>query len=246
MTKTYVQELEADIEMTKEIVNSYKVDIIASVKDIFNRYLANDTDAMITKTDLRLGISNAIELVCEIGFWNDQENRIDFGSDVMLDFTLRDGLRINHGIMGYASKKDIYQMKRYNLFGYFYKNYDMMETELTQVVNNANAWQEASISILEKETKIKDYLEAEAEEYRKTLNAQLAVGDLYKHATGILARHRIWNYSYNYDADVFEVVKLTPKYVTLKALLEGVTELHIKRDTLVRAVAESKVVKIGK
>ena len=63
----------------------------------------------------------------KIGFRNEEENRLDFGSTFDIYYSLENGLEFNHGMIGTFNSKNKYQLLRMRLMGHLYDNLNTIE-----------------------------------------------------------------------------------------------------------------------
>lgn len=247
MTHTYIESLQADIEMTKEIIKSQSIDLIAEMRGIIEKHIVIPADAMIVKNDIRLGFANELVMSCEIGFWNDKDNRIDFGSECFIEFTQINGLRINYGIMGYIGKENIYQMKRLNLFGLFYNKYDTIESDLKTLCIKAQNWYETSVQLKEKEAELKEEFDKIIATHMEEISNSLAVDQRLQYVSSekIAPSNRVLGSKFFRDGDQWEITKLTKTYVWCKNITFNTSEEKIKRESLIEAIAKNYIEVVG-
>lgn len=226
----------ANLEMLKEVIKNTKKPIIAEIERIINYYLAAPCGAQITHNRIEINCWDEPEIRVGIGFWNNEEGRIDFASDVDIEFNLKYGLRINHGCTGYAGEEHPYLMKRFKLLGLFAQYYNSIKYEFEHLF--LNEWLNAEKEFLE----TRMAMEQEEREIRdaalKVINDSLEVGQKYIHAANnIPPLYRAWNYM-----NEVTIMKLTPKYVHISGLFNSnYMESKIKRDVLVNRIFEGKV-----
>ena len=81
--------VQANIDMTKELLKTEKNRLIAKLEDIVNKFIVNPHRAMITQRDIRIGLWSETEIHFNIGFYNEAEKRVDFASDggISYDFS---------------------------------------------------------------------------------------------------------------------------------------------------------------
>lgn len=130
--KTKLTALNAEHEMLQADY-AVKYDAFMGALDkIINKWFVAPYEAKCTRRWIRTShIEGELELCFELGFFNVEENRIDFGSDFWMDYsTQRNELRVNYGTCGYHSKTDVYQTKRVKLLAFIWDHIDEIETEL--------------------------------------------------------------------------------------------------------------------
>ena len=146
----------------------------------------------------------------EIGFYNTDENRINFGSDLWIDYSSeKNELRINHGTCGYYSKADIYQVRRAKLLAYVWEHISEIESELKifaesiapTITNyeNKRIQLESEIHTIERTVELAE---------RNQIDESLVPGTRLAYVDNVnLARH------YILFGGSIRVIKRTPKYV---------------------------------
>ena len=101
--------VQANIDMTKELLKTEKNRLIAKLEDIVNKFIVNPHGAMITQRDIRIGLWSETEIHFNIGFYNEAEKRVDFASDAWFEYnTKKNELLVNYGTIGNYTKSNIY------------------------------------------------------------------------------------------------------------------------------------------
>ena len=131
--ETRLVALNAELEMLKEGYAVKYNQFMSKLDEIINKWFVTPYDATCTRRWLRTThFEGEIEVCFEIGFYNTEENRIDFGSDFWLDYSSKKNeLRVNYGTCGYHSKADVYQTKRIKLLAHVWDHIDEIESELS-------------------------------------------------------------------------------------------------------------------
>lgn len=164
----------------------------------------------------------------EVGFFNLSEDRIDFGSDMYFTYdSFKKSLEVNYGTCGAYSKTDEYQVKRVKTIAHVWDHISEIESELDNyateitpvVLNNYDKLNEIdrAISSIEHEIQTQKKTEiAESIQVGKVLfyNEQVSLRASQKHFSGRC-----------------EIVKVTPKFVTLRDNYNR--ETRIKKEYLV-------------
>lgn len=149
----------------------------------------------------------------EIGFHNVTEDRIDFGSDMYFTYdSFKQSLEANYGTCGAYSRKDEYQVKRVKTLAYVWDHVIDIEAELNKYAA------EITPVVLDNYDKIYDIdkkilsIEHEINSQKKTAIAEsIQVGKViyYNEQISLRAVQKLFS-------GRCEVVKVTPKFVTLR------------------------------
>lgn len=212
--------LEAQLEMNNELIKSEYNTLIAKVEDVIKKFITEPYGAVISRRQLRAGIRDAIGIMFEVGFRNEAENRIDFGSDVWFEYnTKQNELTVNYGTIGNYTKSDIYQVKRVNLVAGVFANIDEIEAALEEVAEIANSSNYRAY--LEEEYRI----ESEISQVKKAIKAQqlkeieysLKEGDTLKYSNSVRWRDQL----FNTEAGAWTIHRICEKTIKVKHPLYG-------------------------
>ena len=113
--KTKLIALNAELELIKEEYSVIYDKLISDLDKIINKYFIEPFDAKCIRRWFRedFHLNRGVYINFEIGFYNAEENRVDFGSDIWFEYCTAEGqLKVNYGTCGSYSKADIYQVKR--------------------------------------------------------------------------------------------------------------------------------------
>ena len=215
---TILDGLKAGLDLQKELVNNLNKAHVAKLTQFVNNVFCLPTEAMICRNvDLSEGLHHDFEIRFDLGFWNDAEQRVDFGSDVTFEYTIQFGLRINHGCMGYFNKENIYQFKRIKLLNHVVTCIGGIEDYFHTYMSD----------------KIDDYKQALADYYkllaevhteenkikakqRTSFENRLTVGTQLKYKETVNTGVKLFYSFVNREKDVWYITKITPKkyYIT--------------------------------
>lgn len=233
----------------EELMNAERLKVQEQFVSRVKLFLKED-DAVIRcpkfDTDYR-----GIEFRCEVAFQLPNSDRTDFGSDFY--FYFEDGtIKINSGTIGSYSLENTYQLKRnkviYELtcvFGGQLKQL-LSEIDVSEYKKLTSAYYEAS----SEHASAKKELRA-AEE--KKIDSELWCGNKFIYTEKASRYNRLseasrWS---NWNQDIFEIVKVTPKFIELEiknVSIEGTCRTYsdkIRKEKLVNAVLEGIVKKVA-
>ena len=178
--ETKIMALKAEIELHKKHISEIIRQISDELSRTINTVMLKDSGAQIIREVLVRPYSD--EIYFEIGFYNPDEERIDFGSDMSFYYNIKNHkLSCNYGTIGSYTSDDVYQVKRVMLLASIWSNINEIEAALAEACSNIvkldepqNALNECEMELSSCERKIK---EAEIEKIR----ADLSVGDRFEY-----------------------------------------------------------------
>lgn len=212
--------LEAQLEMNNELIKSEYQILIAQVEDIIKKFITDPYGAVISRRQLGRGLWDEIEIMFEVGFHNNAENRIDFGSDVWFRYSTKENeLAVNYGTIGNYTKSNIYQVKRVNLVAGVFAHINEIEAALANVAEIANSGNYRAY--IEEEYKI----ESEISQIKKTIKAQqlkeieysLKEGDTIKYSNSVHLRDQL----FNTNSGAWTIHRICEKTIKVKSPLYG-------------------------
>ena len=235
---TEISALEAQLEMANEIAKVEYDALIADLDVIVNKYFVTPHNSVCTRRWMDSGFDDSAHIDFEIGFKNELENRIDFGSDMWFEFdSKRNELRVNHGTCGYFSKSDIYQVRRVELISYVFNHILEIEQELRALCARA-------AEILNKNDNIKWDIEREITRIKKQekdnelsvieSNIKLYTQLSYAETCEKRFNHRLFN-------EPVTVTHITPKYITVNGLTTG-RVMRLKKADLLEEIYRKNVI----
>ena len=206
--------VQANIDVTKELLNTEKNRIIAKLEDIVNKFIVNPHGAMITQRDIRMGLWNETEIHFNIGFYNESEKRVDFASDVWFEYnTKKNELLVNYGTIGNYTKSNIYQVKRVKMVADIFEKIHEIEAHLGMLAAEADAgqWRTLTSQLYEYEEQMSQLKQQQRAQQIAEAEYEIKEGDLVY-----------------YDSDVRIGNKLFPANESLKATIIRICEKTVK------------------
>ena len=237
-TSTNISAELANLDMLREVIKTTKKPLIEEIELIVGKYLCVPSGAQITRTTLEINIWDQPEIHVQIGFWNEEEQRIDFSSDVDIEYNEKYGLRLNHGCIGYVGENNPYHMKRFKLFGAFAQNYGMIKAEFCHLL--LNDWLAAERDYMNTICEMEQQAKAQKDAAIQDINNALEIGQEYTHAPNTPSHSKVWNVTFY--GDIYRITKMTPKYVHLVNSENEKNEVKVKRDLFVNRIYEGRVV----
>lgn len=206
--------VQANIDMTKELLKTEKNRLIEKLEDIVNKFIVNPHGAMITQRDIRIGLWSETEIHFNIGFYNEAEKRVDFASDAWFEYnTKKNELLVNYGTIGNYTKSNIYQVKRVKMVADIFEKIHEIEAHLGMLVAEADAGQWRTLT-----SQLYEYEEQLSQLKKKQRAQQLAEAE-YELKEGDVVY---------YNSDVRIGNKLFPASSTFKATVKRICEKTIK------------------
>ena len=223
--------LEAELDLLTETNRINSDRLILMLDEILHTYFTDIVDAVILRRWFNHGSwKKSVQIYFEIGFKNEQENCIDFGSDTSFAYDFEKGeLEVNYGTCGCFTKKDQFQFKRAKLISNVYDNVDLIEDELKQLSQEAcNAFYDTDVKIAEVEHNISKIEHETVRLKKKSIEESICVGDhlSYSSTTKCRTSCRLFNTR-------VQVLKITPKYVVTT---DGYNNKRFRKDEVVNHI----------
>ena len=230
------------LDALKEVRKVEKLTLLGKLESVLYNKLVVPCCANLIRADIRMGWRGNPEIIFHIGFWNAEENKIDFASDV--DFYFGDEykhLTINHGCSGYYDITNFYLVKRARMLNYVFDHYTEIEDALTEVLNSEvakkyfDAERQMDELIYEKsviEKKLSD-------ETNKAVEESIIVDAVMCYTDDTPMRDRIIDGDKTTNVHNWTVVKVTPKFVTLT---NGFYESKVRKDQIVKEIIKGKLI----
>ena len=243
---TKLIELETNADMLKAVVRTERVRILDDLKDALTMYVTTPCGATICNCNFRQeytrGDGKVVEVTCELGFFNPEENRIDFGSDVYMYYNITDGISVNYGTMGtYSLKNSEYQVKRVRLINYLIDHQEEIETALHMVCETTTDYFTHETQLWEIERDIatvkRDMVKAE----RDCIEQSLCVGDCLEYGEDVSYRNREWRDLSWQTSTKWVITKMTPKFVFIQNKEDNLTE-KIRKEQIVSGIFQKFIV----
>lgn len=241
---TKLQELHANLDMVKEIIKTHKEAALAKLDEVITKYFLILPEARVTRRDVRPDMWHGIEFVFDIGFWNEAEERIDFGSDFWGSYEQYKNhkLGINYGTCGTFHHDDIYQIKRLQLLGQVANTWDTINEELDKVAESCKPYLEALDEMYKIEAEINSIKKEIVAARRAEVEKSLAIGVSLIYNEDIPTRERLFG---THD-EPYYITKMTPKFVYLGLSPDTVPDMcyKVKKESLVSSLANNKINRI--
>lgn len=229
------------IDTLKEVRKVEKTTLLGKLESVLYDKIVVPCCANLIKADIRMGWRGNPEIIFHIGFWNAEENRIDFASDV--DFYFGDEykhLTINHGCSGYYDITNFYLVKRARMLNYVFDHYTEIEDALSEIIESESK----KFFEIEKQINNLSYekgcIEGKlAEESRKAIENNITIGTVMEYRNAVPLRDRIIDLDKTTNIHTWTVGKVTPKFVTLTHIYQG--DCRIKKEALVKEIIKGKI-----
>lgn len=212
--------LEAQLEMNNELINSEYHSLITKVEDIIKKFITEPHGAIISRRLLRIGFRDTIEIVFEVGFHNEAENGLDFGSDVFFEYnTEKNELAVQCGTIGNYTKSNIYQIKRVNLIAGVFAHINEIEAAFAEVAEiadsgNYRTYIEEEYKI---ESEIRQIKKAIKDQQLKEIAYSLKEGDTLKHIDTIRRKQQIFDTTNG----AWTIYRICEKTIKIKSPISG-------------------------
>lgn len=126
-------ELQAKLDLIETAIKNKYNQLMTPIHDVIAS-IANKHGAVVCGASFRVGFWDEIEIQFSLGFHNDEEDRVDFGSDMSFYYSSRTHeLSVNYGTIGSWSKSNIYQIKRVALVADVFANIEYYEEKFESV-----------------------------------------------------------------------------------------------------------------
>lgn len=131
-----INELTAKVEDCKAIERNFIRTIEIRCKKVIEDTILEGTAAKFSRNlFVRDNYNGTCEVIFELGFFNEQAGRIDFGSDVWCHYE-NGKLKLNYGTMGSYSYDEVFQVMRVMLVAKIWRNIVEIEDALANAVAN--------------------------------------------------------------------------------------------------------------
>ena len=205
--------LEAELEILKEAQRVSYDKQVQRLDSILNKWFVEKYEnARCLRRWFRQDYFDGMIVCAEIGFYNVNEDRIDFASDFSIDFSTDKGeLRINHGCCGYFSKKEVYQFRRAKIISDIFENIKEIESDLNEFCADVSpefiTFENDVYDLEHKISKIKSDMVAKEKD---NIDKQLVVGSSLYYAAD--SNIRVCDKMFGGKPTI---IKVTPKFLTL-------------------------------
>lgn len=229
------------IDVLKEVRKVEKTALLGKLESVLYDKIVVPCCANLIKADIRMGWRGKPEIIFHIGFWNAEENRIDFMSDV--DFYFGDEyqhLTVNHCGSGYYDITHFYLIKRTRMLNYVFDHYTEIEDALSEIIESESKKFFEIEKQIDNLTYEKGCIEGKlAEESRKAIENNITVGAVMEYGDTVPLRDRIIDGDKTTHDHKWKVIKVTPKFVTL---VNSYYESKVRKDQIVKEIIKGKLI----
>lgn len=231
-------ELKAELDMINEVGSNIYHDIHAGFKAIVTEMFVNPFEnARLTRLNYN---EFDKEISFEIGFFNTDENKIDFGSDMWFTYSVKKGLQVNVGTIGTYGKEDVYQFARVHLLHAIFADIEAVEARLESEMTCNNRLNEYDV-IRKKDceitceiSRIEKIIKAEKIE---AIRNNIIVGTQVKYAEDA-SRSRLFGHST--DKSVWVITKVNRVTVNVESKATGVNG-SVNKEDLIKQINLGKI-----
>lgn len=133
--ETKLKQLTAELELLKEGYNVIYKTNIDKLDSIIRKYI-DPFNGIVVRRYYDSGWENKIRVFIELGFYNEKEERTDFGStfDVIYE-SKNDCISVNYGTIGTFNKEDVFQVRRIAMLNNIFEHVTEIEEELRNFSN---------------------------------------------------------------------------------------------------------------
>lgn len=206
--------VQANIDMTRELLKTEKNRLITKLEDIVNKFIVNPHGAMITQQDIRIGLCSETEIHFNIGFYNEAEKRIDFASDAWFEYnTKKNELLVNYGTIGNYTKSNIYQVKRVKMIADIFEKIHEIEAHLGMLAAEADAgqWRTLTSQLYEYEEQLSQLKKQKRAQQIAEAEYELKEGDVVYYNPDVRIGYKLFPANDSFKATVIRICEKTVK-----------------------------------
>ena len=133
--ETKLLELKSNKELLNAVLDTKYKELIQVAKNIVLKWFLEPYGGTLTRLHIREE-DNRLLLSFDVGFNNEDEGRIDFGSDVTFYFDKNNKLGVNYGTIGTFTSNNTYQVKRLKLLAGIFDNIELIEADFIEFVSS--------------------------------------------------------------------------------------------------------------
>ena len=197
--QTKLIELQANLDMTNELLQDECKKLYEEVSVLVDDLIARVCGAKVIRSWVRFKFLDEVEIRFDIGFWNPDENKYDFGSDSSFWFNSTDDyLETNYGTIGQYSKHDKYQVMRVNMIAHVFNHIDAIEDELRNIVTKVNngVYRKLEKDVWQLERDIEHIKQQERRDAIAAIQAELKVGQKIEYSKDIAPCYMLFDSKY--------------------------------------------------
>lgn len=206
--------VQANIDMTKELLKTEKNRLIAKLENIVNKFIVNPHGAMITQRDIRMSLYGETEIHFNIGFYNESEKRVDFASDVWFEYNIKKNeLLVNYGTIGNYTKSNIYQVKRVKMIADIFEKINDIEAHLGMLAAEADAgqWRTLTSQLYEYEERLSQLKKQERAHQIAEAEYELKEGDVVYYNSDVRIDNKFFPANDLFKATIIRICEKTIK-----------------------------------
>lgn len=206
--------VQANIDMTKELLKTEKSRLIAKLEDIVNKFIVNPHGALITQRDILTGLWGETEIHFNIGFYNEAEKRVDFASNVWFEYnTKMNELLVNYGTIGNYTKSNIYQVKRVKMVADIFEKIHEIEAHLGMLAAEADAgqWRDLTSQLYEYEEQMSQLKKQQRDQQLAQAEYEIKEGDVVYYNPDVRIGNKLFPANDSFKATVIRICEKTVK-----------------------------------
>ena len=223
--KTRKLELETNKELTRQLIIAEREKLLNMIETVIHSRILDKTGAVLTRKEIQLDFKDNIEIMFDLGFYNADEDRIDFGSDLWCCYSFaKNELSFNYGTIGTFTKSNKYQVMRVNLIYQMFSIVELLEQEFYYICTMASEWKKHEQDLIHIDCELINIQAEEKKLEAEKIASKFVVGTRLKYNDGVRRNTVLF---YEHDGAWFRIVKETPKYVFVTATSDDdVTKVH--------------------
>lgn len=234
--ETKIIELTSQIEMIKELRRTEYVRLNNKLIEILNNTIVTANDAMILSTNLNI-FEHETYIIFELGFYNKETCKVDFGSSVSFRYSTNEELCVNYGTIGSFTKENTYQVRRAKLIVDVFDKIDVLEHALELLVAECDGkYLEYSDEKYRYETELKAVKDQLKEEQKKKIEDTISINDTLVYDKRTLSSKRLFPTVYSSS---WKIVKITPKTVRIETS-SGMFK-QLSKDELINHISDGLI-----
>lgn len=229
-----IQQIQERIEQVNGEKKDLYTSIVEKLETVLEKLIIKPCEAHLVRASITPGYRDDFNFAFEVGFWNVEEDRVDFGSEIWFEYISGEGITINHGTIGRFNKTNTYQFKRISLLNYVITNLNTIEDALAVVMAETSEYQNKCQESYNLSAQLCKALEEDKAEKIATIEKTLAVGDVLCYKDDIKLHSRLFGTGWGNIADkkdFWKIVKITPKKLYLiQCVNEQMSPLSVKKE----------------
>ena len=230
-------EIDAKIDLTNEVIATEYDKIHKMLMDRVNKFIIKDDKTVRCRARIESDWNDELRIYMEVGFFNDEENRVDFMSDFSCEFSSREKLlQINHGCCGYFSKHNKYIVARALLVADILNNIEEIEQALAEVTDEGKGnYMTAVDELNDLRYERGKILETIKNEEKEDIACSLKVGDILEYDSSVNRRYML----FPTDIDTWKITKICDKTIKISSIHCG--NKQIPKDKVVSLIHSEKL-----